>query len=170
MGEHFGMTQLMNSVRRFALTCFLVVFLATFAEAKDLSNRLGIGYRNQTNSDLHGLTMQYWPGSDLGLSATMAIDTQTNNSKFGAMLRLYRVIFPEDNLNFYLGAGAGLLSLETAGSNQSGFELQGFAGTEISFAGLENVGFSFEAGTAVISLSSGSRFRTFGGVGAIFYF
>ncbi|MDX9730356.1 MAG: organic solvent tolerance protein [Bdellovibrionales bacterium] len=148
--------------------------LSTFAEAKDLSNRLGIGYKNQSSADLPGIALQYWPGPDLGFSVTLGLDTQTSNSKFGAMAKIYRVIFPENNLNFYLGAGAGVLSVETAGNNESGFELMGFAGVEFFLPGLENVGFSFEAGTAITSASSGTRFRTVGDsptrAGVIFYF
>ncbi|MBN8541587.1 MAG: organic solvent tolerance protein [Deltaproteobacteria bacterium] len=150
------------------------VALPQNAEAKDLSNRLGLGFKNQSSTELPGIAVQYWPGADLGLSASLGIDTQTNNSKFGAMLKLYRVIFPEDNLNFYLGAGAGILSLETAGNNESGFELMGFAGVEAFLAGLENVGFNFEFGTAITSISSGTRFRTLGDspvrAGVTFYF
>jgi hypothetical protein len=151
-----------------------VVALPQKAQAKDLSNRLGLGFKNQSSTELPGIAIQYWPGADLGLSASLGIDTQTNNSKFGAMLKLYRVIFPEDNLNFYLGAGAGILSIETAGNNESGFELMGFAGVEAFLAGLENVGFNFEFGTAITSISSGTRFRTLGDspvrAGVTFYF
>lgn len=157
-----------------SIATILITSITVTAEAKDLSNRLGIGYKNQSSVDLPGIAVQYWPGPDLGLSATLAIDTQTSNSKFGAMVKLYRVIFPEDNLNFYLGAGAGLLSTETSGQNQSGFEMMGFAGAEFFLPGLENVGFSFEAGTAITSISSGTRFRTFGDspirAGGTFYF
>lgn len=163
-----------RAVCALSLMSALVSGFAHQAEAKDLSNRLGIGFKNQSSVELPGIAVQYWPGSDLGFSATLAIDTQTNNSKFGAMAKLYRVIFPEDNLNFYLGAGAGTLSVETNGNNQSGFELMGFAGVEFFLPGLENIGWSFEAGTAITSISSGTRFRTFGDsplrAGAIFYF
>lgn len=148
--------------------------MAPEAEAKDLANRLGIGFKNQSSVELPGVAVQYWPGAELGLSAALGLDTQTNNSKFSAMLKLYRVIFPEDNLNFYLGAGAGILSIESSGTNESGFELLGFAGVELFLAGLENVGFSFEAGTAITSISSGTRFRTMGDspvrAGITFYF
>ncbi len=153
---------------------FLLILVPPSAMAKDLSNRLGLGFKNQSSTELPGIAVQYWPGADLGLSASLGIDTQTNNSKFGAMLKLYRIIFPEDNLNFYLGAGAGILSIETAGNNESGFELLGFAGFEAFLAGLENVGFNFEFGTAITSISSGTRFRTLGDspvrAGVTFYF
>ncbi len=167
---------------------FLLILVAIFsvasalyssnAHAKDLSNRLGIGFKNQSSADLPSLAVQYWPGAELGLSVSLGIDTQTSNSKFSAMAKIYRVIFQEDNLNFYLGAGAGALSLEntvgTTTNNQSGFELMGYAGVEFFLPGLDSIGWSFEAGTAITSISSGTRFRTFGDsplrAGAIFYF
>jgi hypothetical protein len=168
----------MTNIRRVSFFLGAVLLSTTLftsrSEAKDLSNRLGIGFKNQSSAELPGIAFQYWPGAELGISASLGIDTQTSNSKFSGMVKLYRVIFPEDNLNFYLGAGAGILSIESTGSNQSGFELLGFAGVELFFAGLENVGFNFETGTAITSLSSGTRFRTVGDspvrAGVTFYF
>lgn len=151
-----------------------VFFSAQVVAAKDMTNRLGIGYKDQFATDLPGMAVQYYPGPDLGLSGVLAIDTQKDNSRFGMMARLHKIIFHEDNLHFYMGAGAGMLSVETAGNNQSGFELQGFGGAEFFLPGLENLGFSFEAGVGVTSLSSSVRFRTIGQspikAGIIFYF
>ncbi len=150
------------------------VFATSSVQAKDLSHRLGVGYKNQFASDVPAVALQYYPGADLGLSAALGVDTQKDNSRFGAMAKLYRIIFQEDNLNFYMGAGAGVVTTEVATKSESGFELMGFVGTEFFLPGLENLGFSFEAGTAVTSLSSGVRFRTFGDsplrAGIIFYF
>lgn len=161
----------------FAFVVFGLVastFLAQSASAKDLTNRLGIGYKNQFGVELPGIALQYFPGPELGLSAVVGVDTEEDASRFGAMVKLQRIIFQEDNLNFYLGAGAGLLSNEVAGENESGFELLAFGGAEFFFAGLENLGFSFEFGPAITSLSSNVRFRTFGhsplNAGITFYF
>jgi hypothetical protein len=159
----------------FALTFLCTLFGGTSsAEAKDLTSRLGLGFKDQSSIGLPSIALQYWPGADLGLSASIGLDTQTGSSKFSAMAKIYRVIFPEDNLNFYMGAGAGVLSVETTGNNQSGFELMGFAGVELFIPGLESVGWSFEVGTAIKSISSGTQFRTFGDspirAGAVFYF
>lgn len=152
----------------------LAMAFASSVQAKDMSQRLGIGYKNQFGADLPGIAVQYYPGADLGLSATLAVDTENDNSRFGFMAKLYRIIFHEDNLNFYMGAGAGLVSQEINQDNQSGFELMGFGGAEFFFTGLENLGFSFEAGAAITSISSGVRFRTFGDhplrAGITFYF
>ena len=151
------------------------VVLPGFANAKDLSNRIGIGYKNQFTSEMPGVAAQYYPSADLGLSAALGVDTQKDNSKFGMMVKLYRVIFNEDNLNFYMGAGTGLISQQTqAQTSESGFELNGFGGAEFFFTGLDSLGFTFEAGISITSLSSGVRFRTYGDsplrAGMIFYF
>jgi len=163
-----------NSIKVAVLIALTLVILPLAAQAKDMSNRLGIGYKNQFGADVPGVAVQYYPGSDLALSGTLGVDTQTANSRFGAMLKLNKVVFQEDNMNFYMGAGAGLLSQETTGRTDSGFELMGFGGAEFFLPGLENLGFSFEAGVAVTSLSNGVRFRTFGDsplrAGMIFYF
>ena len=150
------------------------VLFGNQAQSKDLSNRLGVGFKNQFSFDMPAIAVQYYPGADLGLAAVIGVDTQQNSSRFGAMVKLNRIVFQEDNLNFYMGAGAGLLSYETNGTNQSGFELMAYGGAEFFLAGLENLGFSFEFGPAVTSLSSQVRFRTFGDsplrAGITFYF
>ncbi len=152
-----------------------VLVVGELAQAKELANRLGLGYKNQFSEDLPSIAAQYYPSSELGISASLGVDTADENSKFGFMVRLNKIVFLEDNLNFYMGAGAGLLSAENAaGQNESGFELAGFAGCEFFFTGLDSLGFSFETGAAVTSVSSGTRFRTMADspvrAGMFFYF
>lgn len=163
------------SLSLFAATlAVLLNFVAVTAEAKDMSSRLGIGYRNQFVTDLPGMAVQYYPNSDVAIAGVIGIDTQKDFSRFGLMARIHRIVFHEDNLHFYMGAGAGTISVEVAGQNESGFDLQGFAGCEFFFSGLENLGFTFETGISVVSLSSNVRFRTFGDspvrAGITFYF
>ena len=158
---------------------FLLMISATLiwssdAMAVDLANRLGVGYTNQLSEDLPSITARYYPNSHTGLSLAVGVDTQDQFSKFGVLAKLYRVVFTEENMNFYVGGGAGLLSVETAGQNSSGFELMGFLGGEFFFTGLQSLGFTFEAGVGVRSDSDGTRFRTVGDHplrgGIIFYF
>lgn len=164
-------------IRRLALFCLSasLCFAAGVVQAKDLTSRLGIGYKNQFSEELPGIAAQYYPTQDIGVSGTLGVDTESNNSKFGFMLKLYKIVFQEDSLNFYMGAGGGLLSTENAaGQNESGFELAGYAGCEFFLPGLESLGFSFETGAGITSVSSGVRFRTFGDhplrAGMMFYF
>ena len=158
----------------FLLMISTFCFGASTAHGVDLANRLGVGYSNQMSEDLPALTARYYPNSTTGMSLAVGVDTEKDNSRFGLLAKLYRVVFSEDNLNFYIGGGAGLLSIERGGENKSGFELMGVLGAEFFFAGLENLGFTFEAGVGVRSDSDGARFRTIGNHplrgGIIFYF
>jgi hypothetical protein len=154
----------------------LFVVWASSAHAKDLSNRLGVGYSNQfgLTNDLPSLAIRYYPNSEYGLMAALGVDTEEDNSRFGFQAKIHKIVFKEDNLNFYTGAGAGLVSQEIAGDNSSGFDLSGFIGAEFFLPGLENLGFSFEAGVGVTSISDEVRFRTIGDhplrAGIMFYF
>jgi hypothetical protein len=161
------------------LTAFIlpIFFIAQISSAKELSNRLGVGYADQFSESMPGITVRYYPDPKLGISAVLAVDTEEENSKFGFMAKLYRILgneFMEDNLNFYMGTGVGLISLEENNESDSGFEIIAFYGAEFFFTGLENLGFSFEAGVGVTSINSEVRFRTMGDhpikAGMTFYF
>ncbi len=162
-------------IKTWALILFAILQFSTLeSNAKDLSNRLGVGYTNEFSVDLPSVAAQYYPSPDLGLSASLGVQTGDDNNNFGLMIKLYRIVFPEDNMNFYMGVGAGLLSTKVDDDNESGFELSGFVGGEFFIPGLDSLGFSFEAGVGVVSLSDGVEFRTIGHhplqAGMIFYF
>jgi hypothetical protein len=152
------------------------VFLSQMASAKDLSSRMGVGYADQfgLTQSLPSLSVRYYPNSDYGLQASLGVDTEDNNSRFGAMVKILKIMFKEDHLNFYTGAGAGLVSQEISGDNDSGFDLSGFVGAEFFLPGLENLSMNFEAGVGVTSISDQIRFRTIGDsplrAGIFFYF
>lgn len=163
---------------------FFIILILSFCFShmgfsKELSHRLGLGFKNQFSNNLAGIAAQYYPNSDMFLTGILGIDTKKDDSKFGFMVRLNRIIFKEDNLNFYMGGGIGLISSEVydssaSKSTDSGFELIAIIGSEFFFQGLENLGFSFEAGIGVSSVKSGVRFRTIGDsvlrAGIMFYF
>lgn len=157
----------------FAAVLFCGLFSVS-SHGKELTNRLGVGYQNQMTVDVSAIAARYYPNPDLGISASLGVDTESDASKFGLMVKIFRIIFKEPNLNFYLGAGGGLISREEAGESSSGFELNGFAGVEFFLQGLESLGFIFEAGVGIASIDSGVRFRTFGdhpvSAGIVFYF
>lgn len=163
-------------------TVLILLGLSVPAQAKDLTSRLGVGYANQfgISGGLPSLAVRYYPNPDLGVSAQLGVDTEEDASKFGFLAKVYRIIFQEDNMNFYMGAGAGLISREkyntttSTSDNDSGFEVSGYVGGEFFFTGLDSLGFSFEAGIGVTSISSEVRFRTIGDhpmrAGITFYF
>jgi hypothetical protein len=154
----------------------LLVFTGV-AQAKDLTSRLGVGYADQFGVDggLPSIAVRYYPNSELGVSGQIGVDTKKDESKFGFMAKVFRMVFKEDNMNFYMGAGAGMISQQLPGeSNESGFDFNGFFGGEFFFSGLDSLGFNFEAGVGVTSISSEVRFRTLGDspakAGITFYF
>lgn len=159
------------------LRLFFLVLIAfapsTLVQAKDLSNRLGIGIKNNNSIDLPALAAVYYPSADIGVTGSVGVDTQEDESKFAANIGIRKILFREDHLNFYYGGQVGLLNYETAGDKQSGFDANVVFGAEFFFAGLESLGFSFEGGVAISSLEE-TRFRTVGDhplkAGLTFYF
>lgn len=153
-----------------------VAFAGSQAFAKDLKNRLGVGYSNQFGlvDDLPSIALRYYPNADYGIGGSLGVDTEEDNSRFGAMIKFYKTIFREENLNFYTALGAGLVSQEELGKTDSGFDLAGVFGAEFFLPGLDNLSFSFEGGVGVTSVSSEVRFRTVGDspirAGILFYF
>jgi len=160
---------------RFLLLSVLLM-VGSAAMAKDLANRLGAGYANQfgLDQDLPSIALRYYPNSDYGMMGSLGVDTEKDNARFGLQGKILKVVFKEDSMNFYTGAGVGLISRQLNGRTDSGFDLSGFMGAEFFFAGLENLGFNMEAGVGISSVSSQVRFRTIGDhplrAGLFFYF
>ncbi|UYL08184.1 organic solvent tolerance protein [Bdellovibrio sp. SKB1291214] len=151
---------------------------ASPAQAKDLTNRLGVGVKSHSTLDLPELAVVYNPSSELQFAGGLGIDTQKDQSKFAATAGVRRIVFKEQNMNFYMGGTVGLINweeLNDAGTRekQSGFELDAVFGGEFFFTGLESLGFTFEGGAGVISADN-VRFRTIADspfrAGIIFYF
>ena len=152
------------------------------AFGKDLANRLGVGYSDQfgVSGGLPSLAARYYPSTDLAVGAALGVDTEKDNAKFGFSAKIMRIIFQEENLNFYLGASGGLISREKVDrvtnnvNNDSGFDLAGFGGAEFFLPGLDSLSLCVEMGVGVTSISSEVRFRTIGDsplrAGMFFYF
>ncbi len=158
---------------RILVLVLIAVVPSTLVQAKDLSNRLGIGIKNNNSIDLPALAAVYYPSADIGVTGSIGVDTQEDNSKFAANVGIRKILFREDHLNFYYGGQMGLLNYEESGNKESGFDANVVFGAEFFFAGLDSLGFSFEGGVAISSLDE-TRFRTVGDhplkAGLIFYF
>lgn len=143
------------------------------ASAKELGNRLGVGFRNAYSFDLPSLAVHYYPNSDFGFVGALGIDTEDQNSKFALSGGVRKIIFKEENLNFFMGGVLSMVTNEIAGSKDSGFELSALVGSEFFFAGLDNLGFNLESGVGITNVKK-VRFRTLGDsflrAGIIFYF
>ena len=155
----------------FAFTVFTI--LSSVASAKELSNRLGVGFRNTFPFELPSLSSIYYPNANYGLVGALGVDTENQNAKFGVQIGIRKIIYRENQLNFFMGASLGMASREVAGQTDSGVILDGLVGTEFFPNGLDNLGFNVETGIGVSNISK-IRFRTLGDhflrAGIIFYF
>ena len=151
------------------------MFFSISAFAKDMTQRLGVGYADQLSIETPSISAKFHASQNTAYSLDLGLQTGDNDSAFGLLAKVYRTIFPEDNLNFYMGGGAGLISQKiNGGDNDSGFELLAFVGVEFFLPGIDSLGFNLEAGVGVTSISSDTEFRTIGHsplkAGMYFYF
>lgn len=158
-----------------AILLLLLSFVASSVSAKDLSQRLGVGYSNQwgISQDMPGIAVRYFPNQQYGVQAALGVDTQKDSNRFGLSGKFLKIVFREDNMNFFVAANAGVVSQQQV-STSTGFDAAGTFGGEFFLPGLESLGFNFEAGVGITSISSGVRFRTIGDsplrAGMFFYF
>jgi hypothetical protein len=155
------------------LILLLIVLFSGFAQAKELTNRLGVGFRNTYAFEMPAAAVSYYPNADYGVIGALGLDTQNEYSKFGLTGGLRRFIFREENMNFFMGGTASMVSQELAGETSSGFELAAIVGSEFFLSGLDSLGFNIETGIGVTNVKK-VRFRTFGDsflrAGIFFYF
>lgn len=153
--------------------CAAMMGVSLAGEAKDLTNRLGVGVKSHKALDLPQLAAVYHLDSDISVAGGLGIDTQKDASKFAFSAGVRRVVFKEDNMNFYMGGSAGIVNFEDAGEKESGFELNALFGGEFFLTGLDSLAFTFEGGVGVISADN-VRFRTIAdgpfSAGIVFYF
>ena len=120
------------------------------------------------------ISVRYYPNQQYGIQGSVGVDTEQGRTALEFRRKFIKIVFREDNMNFYVAAGGGLVSRAVNGSTSSGIDAAGVFGGEFFLPGLESLGFSFEAGVGVTSVSSNMRFRTIGDsplhAGMFFYF
>jgi hypothetical protein len=153
------------------ITCLLL--FTNLGLAKELTSRLGLGFRNAYSMDLPSIAAIYYPSSDVGVVGAIGIDTKDQNSSSAFSAGIRRIIFKEENMNFFMSGVLSFLSQETAGQSDSGFELSGLVGSEFFLSGLDSLGFNIETGVGITNVKK-VRFRTIGDhmfrAGIVFYF
>jgi len=100
---------------------------------------ISAGYSDQLGGvlGLPSLTVKYFPNAKTGLSAAVGVDTVPGLTQFGLLLKLTRVTFSEENLNFYMGGGLGLVNgSDILLNGAAGFEVMALVGVEYFFPGL----------------------------------
>lgn len=142
----------------FAVT---VCLSGSVAEAKDLSGRLGVGFTNDfsnSTSDrlVPALSTKYGLSKDLHLLGAVGFHTQSPSAMtLGA--KVYKNIFFETNLNFFMSAGLAYLK-----EAKSGIEVLGVLGCEFFIPGIDSLGLMFEAGVSASNVTGSFVLRTIG--------
>lgn len=162
-------------MKRLGLLVLTTLILGAGAvQAKDLTSRLGVGYRNSlVTMNLPSLAAFYYPSPDIGVLGTLGVDTQEDNSKFAFSAAVRRIIFKEDHMNFFGAGQVAIVNQEVNTTKDSGFELAATVGGEFFLPGLDSLGFNFESGMGITTVKK-TRFRTLGesflNAGIVFYF
>ncbi|MBZ0270521.1 porin family protein [bacterium] len=180
-----------------AAALVLVLALASGAGAKDLTNRISVGYNNQINFGYIGgpnaaladafftqqaISSRYWINDLLGVEPMFGYFTAKNDDVGGWALQIaakvvYNLIM-EENMNFYGGGGLGIIPMSIDYGrkevDETGFLLMGFAGMEFFLEGLPNLAFDVEFGLQYIDIDTYAQISTFGGgfgvMGIRYYF
>jgi hypothetical protein len=162
---------------KFLVSSVLVAALLLLSgpvQAKNLVHRLGVGLKNNTSENLPSLAAVYYASQDYAFTGGVGVDTKSGYSAMQIHAGIRKMVYFENNLNFFVGAQAGLLSYENPidGKN-NGLDIMATFGSEFFFTGLENLGFTFEAGLDMTT-AKGTRIRTVADdpfrAGIIFYF
>lgn len=160
----------MGVVRKLVFVAFV---FSQLTQAKDLASRLGVGIKNNSSEDVPAVAVIYYPNHDFAITGGMGLDTKKDQSKFAVNGGVRKILFKENQLNFYFGGQLGIVNYEVAGVKENGFELNALFGAEFFFTGLDSLGFSFEGGAGISSLKD-VRFRTIADspvrAGITFYF
>ena len=161
----------------FALLLF--VLLPQTAFAKDLREKIGVGFSNQFAST-PSISVRYGlparsPAINIGVEVDIGFDFYSDSSStsdFNKWFSGVRVLYgfvAEDNMNLYAIAGAGFLF---QGTNDARVRVQPALGAEFFLYGVENLGFSAEWGLN-FDMGSPNRVTTVSGaplVGLHYYF
>ena len=163
-----------SMLRTYILGLFFIVAAALNAQAKDLTYRLGAGFKNNSSEDIPSMALVYFADKEYAYTGSFGFDSKQGNSTMQISGGLRKIIFYENNLNCYIGGQLGLVNVETPVSGtKSGVDVLAVGGVEFFFNGLENLGFSLETGLGLSTVNS-TRVRTLADdpirAGIVFYF
>ncbi len=160
----------------FFVLCFLLLAENSFAalgDEKSLRGRLGVGFTNQVatsqGNTIPALSAKYYFSRGLAASLATGFDTRATTNTLALGMKLFKNVFYESNLIFYVGGGLAYVNLQ-------GSKLQGtvFLGSEFFIPQVPSLGLSFEAGVRGDSTTGTFGVRTTGDsfltAGMHFYF
>lgn len=142
----------------------LVTVLVSFSpksQAYEKMNRLGLGMSNQLKNEFPALSFKIQKNKSFAFGGVAGLSTDKNNGGHGIGMKVYRNIFDEPQLNFYMAGMGALLNNKVNQASYSGFQFDLSLGSEFHFVGLNSIGFSFEFGVSAYKKSD-FAFQTLG--------
>ena len=136
----------MQKMKMLVAVCLL--FFIQGAQALEKTNRLGVGMTNQLKNDFPAISFKMQKSRSFAYGAMVGVSTSEKNGGYGTGIKLYRNIFDEPQLNFYVSGAAALLGNKIDGKTYSGFQVDLSLGSEFHLSGLNSIGFSFEFGVS----------------------
>lgn len=139
-----------------------LALMTTHAWAMNKTGRMGVGLTNQLVNDIPALSMKIQQNRYFAMGGILGFRSNEDTTTYGAGLKVYRVIFEEELLNFFMAGTLASLSYEEEGKSQSGYQFDGTLGTEFHLERIESIGFSFEFGVSYNKGPNGRSFETLG--------
>jgi hypothetical protein len=115
------------------------------------------------------LSVDWQLSSGSAVEFLMSIDSGEEDSHFEVGARLERNLFIEEAQHFFLYVGGGLAQRQAGGTSESGYRLEGGAGSKFFFTEMPNLGLGFGGGF-LLSSGGGARFGSRVFVSAHYYF
>lgn len=148
---------------RFKFPLLIILFLfAANAFALNLQNRLGIGFSNQLITEEPVLSLKLQNSYNFAIGGLLGVNSEEDKTNYAAGLKLYRIIYDEPQLTFYLAGMGAFFTYEYQDKTRNGHQLDASFGSEFHFQGLESIGFSFEFGLGASRFENKNRFSTIG--------
>ncbi len=143
------------------------------ANGKDLVGRVGFGITNigpgLSAENPASLSVDWQLTNASSVELELGIDTDPDDSLMLVGGRYFRNVFIEDNTNFHVAMGGGLINQTVKGSENSGYYLEAGAGAKYFPPSSPNLGLGF-LGLLGIRSASEVRFLTQGIFSAHYYF
>lgn len=152
----------MKKITLYFITCFLILLSIPSAHAYSLLGRMGMGYSSQLVNELPALSFKVQRSRNSALAALVGIRSDSDATNYGFAAKVYRIIYDEPQLNFYMAGLFGYITNNTATSDDNGFQADGTLGAEFFLQGLESIGFSFEFGVSLNKYDNGTTLETTG--------
>lgn len=130
--------------------------------AVNVIGRLGVGFTNQLANDMEAISFKIQRSRSSALGVVLGFKAEDSETTYGAGIKLFRNIYEEPNLRFFMSGFVAALSEVINQKTESGFQIDGTFGSEFHFTSLESLGFSMEFGVSIDTLGDGTTIQTAG--------